>query len=191
MDYCLAIDIAKDKSAVGLFCHDFYNPIIEPYYFKHTLEELDILYNKLANYGIAKIAVIMESTSVYHRPIEEYFRDKNFTVIVINPIISRDHKRTLRKTKTDKEDCYNLAGIYLLKRYNDQSIHEDKFNEMRLMSRYIEIKNKNLIRWKCKLRQLIFLTFPEYEEIYKDESIFTENALNFIKTYPHADIYCL
>lgn len=86
MDYCLAIDIAKDKSAVGLFCHDFYNPIIEPYYFKHTLEELDILYNKLANYGIAKIAVIMESTSVYHRPIEEYFRDKNLLLLLSIPL---------------------------------------------------------------------------------------------------------
>lgn len=188
MDYCLAIDIAKGKSAVGLFRNDFSNPLIEPYYFKHTLEELDILYSKLIKHGIENIAVIMESTSVYHRPIEKYFRDKKFTVIVINPIISKDHKRTLRKTKTDKEDCYNLAGIYFQKRYNDQSMHETKFNEMQLMSRYIETQNKNLIRWKCKLRQLIGLTFPEYEEIYKDENIFTENALNFIKTYPHADI---
>lgn len=45
-----------------------------------------------------------------------------------------------------------------------------------------------MIRWKCKLRQLIGLVFPEYEDIYKDEKLFTENALNFIKTYPHADI---
>lgn len=59
---------------------------------------------------------------------------------------------------------------------------------MQLMSRYIETQNKNLIRWKCKLRQLIGLTFPEYEDIYKDEKLFTENALNFIKTYPHATL---
>lgn len=187
MDYCLAIDIAKGKSAVGLFANGFSNPLIEPYYFKHTLEELNSLYSKLVKYGIENIAVIMESTSIYHHPIEKYFRDKKFTVIVINPIISKDHKRTLRKTKTDKEDCYNLAGIYFQKRYNDQSLHEAKFNEMQLMSRYIETQNKNLIRWKCKLRQLIGLTFPEYEDIYKDETLFTENALNFIKTYPHAD----
>lgn len=188
MDYCLAIDIAKGKSAVGLFANGFSNPLIEPYYFKHTLEELDSLYSKLVKYGIENIAVIMESTSVYHHPIEKYFRDKKLTVIVINPIISKDHKRTLRKTKTDKEDCYNLAGIYFQKRYNDQTFHEAKFNEMQLMSRYIETQNKNLIRWKCKLRQLIGLVFPEYEDIYKDEKLFTENALNFIKTYPHADI---
>lgn len=188
MNYCLAIDIAKGKSAVGLFVIEFSNPLIEPYYFKHTLEELDSLYSKLVKYGKENITVIMESTSVYHLPIEKYFRDKGFAVIVINPIISKDHKRSLRKTKTDKEDCYNLAGIYFQKRYNDQSIHETKYMEMQLMSRYIETQNKNLIRWKCKLRQLIELTFPEYEEIYSEDKIFTENALNFIKTYPHADI---
>ena len=38
MNYCLAIDIAKGKSAVGLFVNEFSNPLIEPYYFKHTLE---------------------------------------------------------------------------------------------------------------------------------------------------------
>ena len=111
MNYCLAIDIAKGKSAVGLFVNEFSNPLIEPYYFKHTLEELDSLYSKLVKYGKENITVIMESTSVYHLPIEKYFRDKGFAVIVINPIISKDHKRSLRKTKTDKEDCYNLAGI--------------------------------------------------------------------------------
>ena len=166
MNYCLAIDIAKGKSAVGLFVNEFSSPLIEPYYFKHTLEELGSLYSKLVKYGKENITVIMESTSVYHLPIEKYFRDKGFAVIVINPIISKDHKRSLRKTKTDKEDCYNLAGIYFQKRYNDQSIHETKYMEMQLMSRYIETQNKNLIRWKCKLRQLIELTFPEYEEIY-------------------------
>ena len=111
MNYCLAIDIAKGKSAVGLFVNEFSNPLIEPYYFKHTLEELGSLYSKLVKYGKENITVIMESTSVYHLPIEKYFRDKGFAVIVINPIISKDHKRSLRKTKTDKEDCYNLAGI--------------------------------------------------------------------------------
>ena len=99
MNYCLAIDIAKGKSAVGLFANEFSNPLIEPYYFKHTLEELGSLYSKLVKYGKENITVIMESTSVYHLPIEKYFRDKGFAVIVINPIISKDHKRSLRKTK--------------------------------------------------------------------------------------------
>ena len=51
MNYCLAIDIAKGKSAVGLFVNEFSSPLIEPYYFKHTLEELGSLYSKLVKYG--------------------------------------------------------------------------------------------------------------------------------------------
>lgn len=54
----------------------------------------------------------MESTGVYHRPIERFFLEKNFKVFVINPIYGKMHKRNIRKTKTDKEDCLNLVNLF-------------------------------------------------------------------------------
>lgn len=188
MNYCLAIDIAKGKSTVGLFKKDISNPIIDPYDISHSLKELNSLHSILEKYGIDNITVIMESTSTYHYPIEKYFRDKNYSVIVINPLISKEHKRNLRKTKTDKEDCYNLADIFFQEKYNVQSLHQQKYNEMQYISRYIITQEKNLVRLKNRFRQLIGLVFPEYENIFKKEALFSENALNFISIYPHADI---
>lgn len=186
MKYCLAIDIAKGKSAAGLFADGIPKPLIEPYYFRHTLEELDSLAGEAKKLAGEEVTVVMESTSVYHLPVERYFRDAGFDVIVINPIISKDHKRSLRKTKTDKEDCHNLASLFFQGRCNDQSVHEARYVEMQLMSRYIETQHKNLIRWKSKLRQLLTLTFPEFEEIYPDRHLFDETALTFISKFPHA-----
>lgn len=53
----------------------------------------------------------MESTGVYHKPIERFLLENNFKVFVINSFHGKMHKRNLRKTKTDKEDCFNLVNI--------------------------------------------------------------------------------
>ena len=53
----------------------------------------------------------MESTGVYHKPIERFLLENNFKVFVINSLHGKMHKRNLRKTKTDKEDWFNLVNI--------------------------------------------------------------------------------
>lgn len=54
----------------------------------------------------------MESTGVYHKPIERFLLENNFKVFVINSLHGKMHKRNLRKTKTDKEDCFNLVNLF-------------------------------------------------------------------------------
>ena len=47
----------------------------------------------------------MESTSIYHLPVENYFRSKGINTIVINPKLVKQFKDTLNKSKTDKLNC--------------------------------------------------------------------------------------
>ena len=79
----------------------------------HTKSGFQWILEKLNGIEQKDIAVIMESTSTYHLKVERFFRENtDCEVIILNPMISKNHKRNLRKTKTDKEDCLNLVDIF-------------------------------------------------------------------------------
>ena len=102
MQNVLAIDVAKSKSMVTLISSSG-EVLIDPYEINHSINDFTNLLNRINKLKLENISVIMESTGVYHRPIERYFLEQNFKVFVINPIYGKMHKRNIRKTKTDKE----------------------------------------------------------------------------------------
>lgn len=61
----------------------------------------------------------MEYTGIYYIHIERLFFETNIKVFVINPIYGKMHKRNLRKTKTDKEDCFNLVNLFLTNTFKE------------------------------------------------------------------------
>ena len=72
MQNCLAIDVAKGKSMVSLIssCGEV---LINPYEINHSINDFTNLLNRINKFKLENISVIMESTGVYHRPIERYF----------------------------------------------------------------------------------------------------------------------
>lgn len=88
MQNCLAIDVAKSKSMVTLVssCGEV---LIEPYEINHSINDFSNLLNRINKLKLDNISVIMESTGVYHRPIERFFLEHNFKVFVINPIYGK------------------------------------------------------------------------------------------------------
>jgi transposase len=187
MKYCLAIDVAKGKSMVGLISEEG-EIIIDLHEVTHTKFELIDLHNEIQKLNFSDLSVIMESTSTYHNGIFKFFKDLNYNTILLNPIISKEHKKNLRKTKTDKSDCLNLANIYFKGDYNKQSILPPVYIELQHISRQISSLTESIVRYKNRFRQLIEMVFPEYEKIFKKDALFSETALNFIIIYPHADL---
>ena len=131
----------------------------------------------------------MESTSTYHLPIQRFFTNNNFKVQVINPILGKNNTRNLRKTKTDIEDCYNLADLFFK---NTVKIHTKKINtiysNMIELSRQEKHLTENIVRSKNRFKQIIANAFPEYTKCFTSNDIYIETSLNFIKEFPHADI---
>ncbi len=72
MHNCLAIDVAKSKSMVILInsCGEV---LIEPYEINHSINDFSNLLNRINKLKLDNVSVIMESTGVYHRPIERFF----------------------------------------------------------------------------------------------------------------------
>ena len=85
MHSCLAIDVAKGKSMVT-FVSSSGEVLIDPYEVNHSINDFTNLLNRINKFKLDNISVIMESTGIYHKPIERFFLENNFNVFVINPI---------------------------------------------------------------------------------------------------------
>lgn len=190
MKYVLAIDVAKNKSMVSLInsCGEV---LIEAHNINHTLNDFNNLKERIDGFNIyyEDLTIFMEATSTYHLSIKRYFElNSLYRVFVINPLHSAMHKRNLRKTKTDKQDCYNLANLYFSDKVKYYGNHEQYYMNLNTLSREYNFLTEEGVKLKNKYKNLVNLTFPEYESIFKGTTLYTNTALTFIEKYPHAEI---
>lgn len=187
MHNCLAIDVAKGKSMVTLIssCGEV---LIDPYEVNHSINDFTNLLNRIKNLKLDNISVIMESTGIYHRPIERFFLENKFKVFVINPIYGKMKKRNIRKTKTDREDCFNLANLFFTNTFKEYNKPEQLYLDLNALSRQYFALDELSVNIKNRYKNLLYLCFPEYEEIFKGNTVYSTIALEFIEKYPHADI---
>lgn len=183
MEYILSFDIAKGKS-VYCFLDSNKNIIIDPTSINHLKDEFDDLFIKVKDYN--NLTVIMESTSIYHMPVENFFRAKSINTIVINPKLVKQYKDTLNKSKTDKLDCFKIARCYLgtidtLYQKNDEYL---MFNPL---ARQYWSLIEGQTRLKNKYKQLIEIVFPEFNLIFNN--LYDDLALNFIHDFPHPELF--
>ena len=187
MQNVLAVDVAKGKSMVSLIssCGEV---LIEPYEVNHSINDFSNLLNRIKNLKLDNISVIMESTGIYHRPVERFFLENNFKVFVINALYSKMYKRNLRKTKTDKLDCISLSELFFTTDFREYIKPDDIYLNMNALSRQYHALDELCVNLKNRYKNLVYLCFPEYELIFKNKAIYNELALSFIEKYPHADI---
>ena len=187
MQNCLAIDVAKSKSMVTLVSSSG-EVLIDPYEVNHSINDFSNLLNRINNFKLDNVSVIMESTGVYHRPIERFFLENNYKVFVINPIYGKMKKRNLRKTKTDKEDCFNLVNLFMSNTFKEYIKPDQLYLDLNALSRQYFALDELCVNIKNRYKNLLYLCFPEYEEIFKNSLIYSSIALEFIESYPHVDI---
>ena len=187
MQSVLAIDVAKGKSMVSLIssCGEV---LIEPYEINHSINDFTNLLNKINKQKLDNVSVIMESTGIYHRPVERFFIENNFKVFVINALYSKMYKRNLRKTKTDKLDCISLSELFFTTDFRGYIKPDDIYLNMNALSRQYHALDELCVNLKNRYKNLVYLCFPEYELIFKKKTIYSDLALSFIEKYPHADI---
>lgn len=187
MHSCLAIDVAKGKSMVALV-NSSGEVLINPYEVNHSINDFNNLLNRINQLKLDNISVIMESTGIYHRPIERFFLENDFKIFVINPIYGKMQKRNLRKTKTDKEDCFNLVNLFLSNTFKEYTKPEQLYLDLNALSRQYFALDELCVNIKNRYKNLLYLCFPEIEEIFKGNMMYYKVVLEFIEAYPHADI---
>ena len=183
MKHILSFDVAKGKS-VYCFIDEKKNVIRDATLIEHKKDEFDELFNFISKYK--NIVVIMESTSVYHLPVENYFRSKTIETIVMNPKLVKQYRDTLNKSKTDKLDCFKIARCYLGTIDNLYQKQDEYFMFNPLARQYWSLI-EGQTRLKNRYRQLIEIVFPEFNLIFDD--LYSDLALNFIHDFPHPILF--
>ena len=183
MEHILSFDIAKGKS-VYCFIDEKKNIIRDATLIEHKRDEFDELFKFISKYK--NLTVIMESTSVYHLPVENYFRSKAINTIVINPKLVKQYRDTLNKSKTDKLDCFKIARCYLGTIDNLYQKQDEYFMFNPLARQYWSLI-EGQTRLKNRYKQLIEIVFPEFNLIFDD--LYSDLALNFIHDFPHPANY--
>ena len=187
MQYVLAIDVAKSKSMVTLIssCGEV---LIVPYEINHSINNFTSLLNRIKKLNLKDVSVIMESTGIYHRPVERFFLENNFKVFIINALYSKMYKRNLRKTKTDKLDCLSLSELFFNTDFKKYIKPDNIYLDMNALSRQYHALEEICTNLKNRYKNLVYLCFPEYEIVFKNNTIYSTLALEFIEKYPHSDI---
>lgn len=183
MKHILSFDIAKGKS-VYCFVDENKNIIIEPTLINHNKKEFDALFNIVHKYD--NLIVIMESTSVYHLPVENYFRSKGIETIVMNPKLVKQFKDTLNKSKTDKIDCFKIARCYL-GTIDTLYQKDDEYFMFNPLARQYWSLIEGQTRLKNRYKQLVEIVFPEFNIIFDD--MYSDLTLNFIHDFPHPVLF--
>src|ERR1700758_2708640 len=90
MNPVVGLDVAKGESQVQAFL-DKKKPYKKSFKVTHTLEGLDSLHQFLKEIetltGI-RPPVVLESTGHYHIPVVQYFEERGYLLIIVNPLIS-------------------------------------------------------------------------------------------------------
>lgn len=188
MKTVLSVDVAKNKSMVMLMNSDG-EILIDTREIKHNLQDFDKVKEQINAINPENLTVFMESTGTYHLPIERYFKENGFNTLVINSLTTKNNFDTIRKTKTDKKDCYRLAKLFFV---NEVEYHElskkDLYANLKAMTRQYFYLTQVNISCKNRYKRLINICFPEYEGFFARNRIYEDTALNFIKAFPHAYI---
>ena len=189
MKYVLVLDVAKGKS-MFMLSSDVGEVLLEPIEYLHNLSNLKKIDSYISTLNIKEnLTVVMEATSIYHKAPERFFKEKNYHVIVFNPLIGKEITNTIRKTKTDKQDCIKLTNLFWKGSIPDRNYtEEDIYTKLNELSRQYHHLEEGLTRHKNRFKELIHLCFPELELCFKKNKIYELTALNFIKEFPHADI---
>ena len=183
MKHILSFDIAKGKS-VYCFLDEKRNVIRDATLIEHKKDEFDELFKFISKYK--NIVAIMESTSIYHLPVENYFRSKAIDTIVINPKLVKQYRDTLNKSKTDKLDCFKIARCYLGTIDNLYQKQDEYFMFNPLARQYWSLV-EGQTRLKNRYKQLIEIVFPEFNLLFND--LYSDLALNFIHDFPHPVLF--
>ena len=186
----VGIDVSKGKSVVCVL--KLYGEVIhKPFEVLHTQSSLSNLINLISSID-EDVRVVMEATGIYHLPILNYFRNKNFFVSVVNPLImSKYASLSIRKGNTDPLDSikiakYGLDNWYDLFEYVENS---EIYDELKLLNHHYNYYISLRVKAKQSLTVLLDRTMPDIKTLLLNRSTEPDRdkLCDFIRKYWHYD----
>ncbi|MBO1001030.1 IS110 family transposase [Bacillus sp. SD075] len=171
MNPVVGLDVAKGESQVQAFLGKK-QPYKKSFKVAHTLEGLASLLDfirEVENVSGGRPPIVLESTGHYHTPVVQYFEDRGYLLIIVNPLISyRAKSSSLRKVKTDVIDARHLCELYYkedLESYKQRGI---QLLNLRNLTRQHENITGMYVQTKLQFQAVLDQVFPEYRGVFGD-----------------------
>ena len=89
MKYVLVLDVAKSKS-MFMLSNNIGEVLLKPVEYLHNLSNFEKIDSYISTLNIKEnLTVVMEATSIYHKAPERFFKEKDYHVIIFNPLIGK------------------------------------------------------------------------------------------------------
>jgi len=188
-EYVMAIDIAKGKSM--FFILSAHGEIImDTIEYEHTINNFKLIDQRIREERIKnKLAVIMESTSIYHYPVMRYFLEQSYEVVVVNPNLVKKSSTSFRKTKTDRLDTIKIAETYFKEKIKSNAIKNGSlYNDLMAANRQLLSIEKSLTAIKNRYTRTLDICVPEHEQYYKyNHDKYNEKYITLFEYLPHSE----
>jgi transposase len=188
MNPVIGLDKAKGESQVQAYL-DKKKPYKKSFKVPHTLEGLNSLLDfikELEDVSGGRPPLVLESTGHYHTPIVQYFEDRGYLLIFVNPLISyRAKSSSLRKVKTDLIDAHHLCELYYkedLEPYKQRGI---QLLNLRNLTRQHENITGMAVQTKLQFQAVLDQVFPEYCGVFGD--LYSNVSLLTLQAFPNSE----
>jgi transposase len=144
----------------------------------NSLEKAVQIIKEAEELNSMKARIVMESTGIYHYPLFCYLRDRDFNVIVINPIITKNSTNlNIRQVVNDKAASKNLALIGLKSDLKKSVMPTDSVLDLRNLVREYHNLMDSRSSHVNKLKTVLRVVFPQYLNIFSKVTTKTSIAL--------------
>src|SRR3954453_22168863 len=188
MNPVIGLDVAKGESQVQAFL-DKKQPYKKSFKVAHTLEGLASLLDfmrEVEDVSGRRPSIVLESTGHYHTPIVQYFEDRGYLLIIVNPLISyRAKSSSLRKVKTDIIDAHHLCELYYkedLEPYKQRGI---QLLNLRNLTRQHENITGMFVQTKLQFQAVLDQVFPEYCGVFG--TLYSNVSLLTLQAFPTSE----
>ncbi len=185
--YFVGIDISKYKHDCFIINNETGEVIKENFSFQNTNEGFLLLLDILKSLDNSKeIRIGFEATGHYHVNLMLFLEKNNYSFMEFNPALVKEFisGQTLRRTKTDKKDAYQLAK-YLMS--VDYKPHPKQFYHkysLKSLSRLREKLVKQRSFYDVAITNTLDLIFPEFKPFFGK---FSTTAFYILNKYKTAD----
>lgn len=188
-EYVMAIDVAKGKSMFYIL--SVYGEVImDAIEHNHTLSGFKLIDLKIREERIKQdLAVIMESTSIYHYPVMRYFLEQGYEVIVVNPNLVKKSSTSFRKTKTDRLDAIKIAETYFKEEIKSNATKSGNlYDNLMAANRQLLSLEKALTAIKNRYTRTLDICVPEHEQFYSSkQNKYNKKFITLFEYLPHSD----
>ena len=185
MNPVVGLDVSKGESEVQGFL-DKGKPYRKSFSIRHDLEGLGLLLKflkEIKDITGQQPPVVLEATGHYHAPVVQYLEERNYLLIIVNPLIShRAKSSSLRKVKTDAVDAYHLCELYYKEELEPYKKRGIRLLNLRNLTRQHANITEIYVQTKLQFQAVLDQVFPEYKGVFGE--LYSVVSLLTLQKYP-------